>query len=218
MQCEHGRTEDDMHETTLFVERLATPVGEVLVVTDDEDRAWAVEWVDREARLRARLARHCGDARVPLLPTAVRSRAHAALAAYFEGDTNPLDAVEVIAAGTPFQRAVWDALRALPPGRPCSYGALAARLGRPSAVRAVAQANAANPIAIVVPCHRVIGADRSLTGYAGGLPRKRWLLEHEAHARAAVRREACGPWTAAPLAARPVGARRQPSVAPMSAT
>ncbi len=82
--------------------------------------------------------------------------------------------------GTPFQKQVWKALADVPFGETTTYGALAARLGKPpGASRAVGAANGANPLAIVVPCHRVIGADGSLTGYAGGLERKRWLLEHE---------------------------------------
>ena len=82
-------------------------------------------------------------------------------------------------AAPPFQREVWAALRAIPVGATTSYGRLAAAIGRPKAVRAVGLANGSNPIGIVVPCHRVIGADASLTGYGGGLERKRWLLEHE---------------------------------------
>ena len=82
-------------------------------------------------------------------------------------------------AGTPFQRAVWAALRAIPVGATTTYGAIAAALGKPGASRAVGMANGSNPVAIVVPCHRVVGANASLTGFGGGLPRKRWLLEHE---------------------------------------
>ena len=85
----------------------------------------------------------------------------------------------VVTAGTPFQRAVWAALRQIPVGTTLSYGALAERIGRKAAVRAVGAANGANPVAVVVPCHRVIGADGSLSGYGGGLERKRWLLAHE---------------------------------------
>ena len=81
--------------------------------------------------------------------------------------------------GTDFQRSVWDALRTIPAGETLSYAALAERVGRPTAVRAVGLANGTNPIAVIVPCHRVIGSDSSLTGYGGGLDRKRWLLEHE---------------------------------------
>lgn len=92
--------------------------------------------------------------------------------------------------GTSFQREVWAALRSIPAGTTLSYGALAAQLDRPAAVRAVGLANGSNPICVVVPCHRVIGADGSLTGYGGGLPRKRWLLEHEGIRISGLRRAA----------------------------
>jgi methylated-DNA-[protein]-cysteine S-methyltransferase len=105
--------------------------------------------------------------------------AHAALRAYFDGDLTAIDALPVALGGTDFQRQVWTALRAIAPGTTTSYRALATRLGRPLAMRATGLANGANPISIVLPCHRVIGSDGSLTGYGGGLPRKRWLLEHE---------------------------------------
>ena len=107
-------------------------------------------------------------------------RARPALSAYLDGDIGALDAVAVALGGTDFQREVWAALRAIPPGETRAYGALAAALGRPTATRAVAAANGQNPVSLIVPCHRVIGADGSLTGYAWGLARKRWLLEHEA--------------------------------------
>ena len=102
-----------------------------------------------------------------------------ALRRYFAGDFDALDAVEVDTGGTPFQQEVWRALRRIPAGSTWSYARLASEIGRPSATRAVAAANGANPVSIVVPCHRVIGSDGSLTGYGGGLPRKRWLLVHE---------------------------------------
>jgi methylated-DNA-[protein]-cysteine S-methyltransferase len=98
---------------------------------------------------------------------------------YLDGDLDALAALEVEPGGTPFQRQVWAALRRIPVGTTISYGELARTVGNPRAVRAVARANALNPIAIVIPCHRVIGSDGKLTGYAGGLPRKQWLLEHE---------------------------------------
>ena len=107
------------------------------------------------------------------------STAARALLAYFEGDLNAVDELPTETNGTAFQRAVWTALRKIPAGRTVSYGALAAQIGNHKAVRAVGLANGANPIAIVVPCHRVIGANASLTGYGGGLHRKRWLLAHE---------------------------------------
>jgi methylated-DNA-[protein]-cysteine S-methyltransferase len=103
----------------------------------------------------------------------------AALKAYLDGELDALDTLEIDPGGTPFQREVWRALRRVRPGRTISYGELAARIGRPTAVRAVARANALNPISLVIPCHRVIGKDGELCGYAGGLARKAWLLAHE---------------------------------------
>jgi methylated-DNA-[protein]-cysteine S-methyltransferase len=101
------------------------------------------------------------------------------LEAYFGGEIDALEEIPVEPAGTPFQRLVWSALRKIAPGTTSSYGQLAATIGRPGAARAVGLANGSNPIGLVIPCHRVIGADGSLTGYAGGLHRKRWLLAHE---------------------------------------
>jgi methylated-DNA-[protein]-cysteine S-methyltransferase len=98
---------------------------------------------------------------------------------YFAGDLAALDEAPVELNGTPFQRRVWTALRSIPPGSTLSYSELARRVGALSAVRAVGAANGANPVALVVPCHRVIGANGTLVGYGGGLPRKRWLLAHE---------------------------------------
>jgi methylated-DNA-[protein]-cysteine S-methyltransferase len=98
---------------------------------------------------------------------------------YFRGDTAVLDAIPVELNGTPFQKNVWKALRRIPCGATISYGELAKRIGEPAAVRAVGTANGANPVAVIVPCHRVIGSNGKLTGYGGGLDRKQWLLEHE---------------------------------------
>jgi methylated-DNA-[protein]-cysteine S-methyltransferase len=105
--------------------------------------------------------------------------AAAALHRYFAGELGALDGIEVETGGTPFQQLVWTTLRRIPAGSTWSYARLAREIGRPSATRAVAAANGANPVSIVIPCHRVIGSDGSLTGYGGGLPRKRWLLAHE---------------------------------------
>ncbi len=109
------------------------------------------------------------------------------LRSYFDGDLGALADIEWRTGGTPFQRRVWQGLTTIRPGETASYGGLAARLKCPRAVRAVGAANGANPISVVVPCHRVIGADGSLTGYGGGLERKKWLLRHEG---AAVREAA----------------------------
>lgn len=98
---------------------------------------------------------------------------------YFDGEIAALDTLQVELNGTPFQKNVWQALRRIPPGATISYSELARRVGEPSAVRAVGTANGANPVAVIVPCHRVIGSNGSLTGYGGGLDRKQWLLVHE---------------------------------------
>ncbi|HEY7307673.1 MAG TPA: methylated-DNA--[protein]-cysteine S-methyltransferase, partial [Bryobacteraceae bacterium] len=102
-----------------------------------------------------------------------------AIARYFRGELNAIDRLPVETAGTGFQREVWGALREIKCGTTVSYAQLAMQIGRPTAVRAVGLANGSNPVGIVVPCHRVIGSDGSLTGYGGGIDRKRWLLEHE---------------------------------------
>jgi methylated-DNA-[protein]-cysteine S-methyltransferase len=107
--------------------------------------------------------------------------------AYLDGDLESLTAVGTDSKGTEFEERVWSCLRTLKPGTTASYGELAARLGRPGAARAVGRANSQNPVALVVPCHRVVGGDGSLTGYAGGLERKKWLLTHEGCRRADLR-------------------------------
>ncbi|MWL74189.1 methylated-DNA--[protein]-cysteine S-methyltransferase, partial [Escherichia coli] len=103
------------------------------------------------------------------------------LTAWFEGELSIIDDLPTATAGTPFQREVWKALRQIPCGQVMHYGQLAALLGRPGAARAVGAANGSNPVSIVVPCHRVIGRNGTLTGYAGGVQRKEWLLRHEGY-------------------------------------
>ena len=161
------------------IERLDTPTGSILIVTDDDGRLRAVDWEDHEDRLRQLLRRQYGADAVRFQAARRASAASRSLRAYFEGDTGCLAGLGVATNGTAFQRTVWDALRQIPPGRTVSYGALAARIGRPGAMRAVGLANGANLVSIVVPCHRVIGANGTLTGFGGGLERKRWLLAHE---------------------------------------
>jgi methylated-DNA-[protein]-cysteine S-methyltransferase len=173
------------------LERMPTPCGELLLATDDEGALRALDWSDHEVRVRQLLRLQYPKHTVQWVSAPERaSDARSALKAYLSGDLDAIDAIAVGMGGTPFQREVWSALRKIPVGETVSYGELALRLNRPCAVRAVGMANGANPISIVVPCHRVIGADGSLTGYGAGLPRKRWLLEHEgvqltAHRRAA---------------------------------
>jgi|SRR5882757_4659829 len=161
----------------LTIDRLNTPLGTLLLVSDVDARVHALEFADHEARMLRLMKAHYGETAVA--PGTAPSTVRRALEAYFGGDISAIDDVAVTTGGTPFQRTVWAALRRIRAGTTTSYGALATAIGRPSAMRAVGLANGANPIAIIVPCHRVIGADRSLTGYGGGLPRKRWLLEHE---------------------------------------
>lgn len=173
------------------LERVPTPCGELSIATDADGALRALDWVDHEWRMRQLLKQQYSRDDVQLTAAArAISDASRVLGSYFAGDLRAIEALVVRTGGTPFQREVWAALRTIPAGQTISYGALAKRLNRPSAVRAVGMANGANPISIVVPCHRVIGADGSLTGYGGGLPRKRWLLEHEGVRLAAFQRAA----------------------------
>jgi O-6-methylguanine DNA methyltransferase len=165
-----GGTDMALQET-----RLPSPCGELVVVTRD-GRLVGLGFADGDAPLRRSLARRFGTAPVAgAAPKAVTR----ALDAYFGGEITALDALDVDTGGTPFQQRVWRALRRIPAGRTVAYRDLARTIGAPDAVRAVGAANGANPIGIVVPCHRVIAADGALQGYAYGLERKRWLLRHE---------------------------------------
>jgi methylated-DNA-[protein]-cysteine S-methyltransferase len=163
----------------LLTETLLTPIGKLVIISDESGCLRATDWADYDDRMRHLLARHYGADNVTLVPAARSSGPAPAIAAYFEGDLHAIDFLPTATEGTPFQKRVWQALREIRSGQTLTYGALARRLGTPAAVRAVGLANGANPIGIVVPCHRVIGADGSLTGYGGGLERKRWLLNHE---------------------------------------
>ena len=162
---------------TLILERLPTPVGEAILVADAQGALRAFDWTSHEARLRLLLRRQNPPT------TLIEGRAPAAIRravdAYFAGDLTALGAIPWRTGGTDFQRSVWTALCAIPVGETVTYKQLAERIGRPSAVRAVGLANGANPVGVVVPCHRVIGSSGGLTGYGGGLERKRWLLTHE---------------------------------------
>jgi O-6-methylguanine DNA methyltransferase len=161
----------------LAIDRLGTPIGTLLLVSDEDGRVRALDFGDCEARMLRLLKAHYGDTTLASAPAPAAVRR--ALDAYFAFDLTAIDDIPVATGGTPFQRTVWAALRRIPAGITTSYGAVAAIIGRPSAMRAVGLAVGSNPVAVIVPCHRVIGADHSLAGYAGGLPRKRWLLEHE---------------------------------------
>ncbi len=161
----------------LWLDRVPSPIG-TLLLAHDGAALRALDFHDYEPRMRRLFETQYGE--VELIAAPGRSAFADALQGYFDGDLAALDDIEVETAGTPFQREVWAALRTIPAATTTSYGRLAAEIGRPGASRAVGLANGQNPIAIVVPCHRVIGADGSLTGFGGGLPRKQWLLAHEA--------------------------------------
>ena len=161
----------------LTLARYQAPAFELLLVTDGDGVLRALDFCDFEERMHRLLARHYGA--FTLVPGDSPAAVTAALDAYFGGDLTALDTLQVATAGTPFQKSVWAALRRIPAGATQGYGALAAALGKPGAARAVGLANGSNPIGIVVPCHRVIGASGTLTGYAGGVERKAWLLRHE---------------------------------------
>lgn len=158
----------------LALDRLDSVLGTLLVVAEGR-RLCALDYA--EERMTLLLKRRYGEYRLSEAadPNGFSSR----LRAYCDGDMRAIETIPVSLGGTDFQQQVWTALRAIPPGRVLSYGQLAAQLGRPAACRAVGMSNALNPIAIVVPCHRLLGVNGSLTGYAGGLERKRYLLGHE---------------------------------------
>jgi methylated-DNA-[protein]-cysteine S-methyltransferase len=160
----------------LTIDRIGSPIGTVLIVCDDKALC-ALEFGDSDDRMTGSLRRRYGNFKLRSTdnPLGVSARLHA----YFAGDLGAIDEVRVDNGGTPFQEKVWAALRAIPPGTTMTYGGLAARLGAPKANRAVGAANGQNPNSIVVPCHRLVGADGTLTGYGGGIERKRWLIEHE---------------------------------------
>lgn len=162
-----------------LVDTLPSPIGRMLVVSDSERRLRALNWEDRQDRMERDLARTYGRTGVHLERGAAPEPIRRALERYFAGKLQAIDEIDVETGGTPFQSNVWRALRKIPVGTTLSYGRMAHRLKCPLAVRAVGFANGSNPISLVIPCHRLIGADGSLTGYGGGLERKRWLLDHE---------------------------------------
>lgn len=171
----------------LLTGRLPSPLGTMLLAWDDERRLRALDFQDSEERFERLLKRYHQTGPGRRTPDRPPAEIGDRLAAYFAGEVDVLDSIPVATGGTPFQREIWEALRAIPSGETTTYGRLAAQIGRPSACRAVGAANGANPVVIVVPCHRVIGSDSSLTGYGGGIERKRWLLAHEGRHRAVAK-------------------------------
>jgi methylated-DNA-[protein]-cysteine S-methyltransferase len=161
---------------TLFTAELGSPIGPLALAASPVGLCWVGFDADR-GRMRLELERRFGP--VVFQRQTDPAGAGSALHRYFEGDVRAIETIPVDIGGTPFQQQVWTTLRRIPAGRTWSYANMAAAIGRPTATRAVGAANGANPVGVVLPCHRVIGSNGSLTGYGGGLPRKVWLLRHE---------------------------------------
>jgi len=160
----------------LFLDQLKSPIGAIALISDGEALR-VLDFVDCEERMQRLLTLHYGTQ--PVVESRESLGIRRRVEAYFEGELLSLDSIAVSTEGTPFQKSVWAELRKIPAGTTASYGELAKRLGKPGASRAVGLANGSNPIAVVVPCHRVIGSNGALTGYGGGIERKQWLLKHE---------------------------------------
>jgi methylated-DNA-[protein]-cysteine S-methyltransferase len=162
--------------TQLWIDRIDFALGKILLVTDGE-KLCSVDFSGYETRLMTLLEKRY--ATIELVEQANPQGFSDRLRAYLNGEYEAIADIPVNTGGTAFQQTVWQMLRSIPPGQVMTYGELATRIGKPSASRAVGFANSLNPVSIVLPCHRVIGANASLTGYAGGLDTKRWLLHHE---------------------------------------
>ena len=167
-----------MHRPPLRLryDEVPSPIGKILVVLLDEHLA-ALDFEGYSDRLHRLLERRFGQYALSneRNPAGIR----VTIGDYFDGSLSALGKASLASYGSPFQERAWQALRTIPPGQCATYAEQAVKIGAPKAARAVGHANALNPIAIAIPCHRVIGTSRSLTGYAGGLDRKRWLLAHE---------------------------------------
>jgi methylated-DNA-[protein]-cysteine S-methyltransferase len=160
----------------LQLDSIDSPIGTILIVVDGEQMC-ALDFADCEQRMMTLLERRYGQ--IHLTQATNPCGFGSQVRSYLAGNYHCLDTIPVSTGGTAFQQQVWLALRTIAPGTTTTYGELAAKLGKPTAYRAVGRTNGLNPVGIVLPCHRVIGADASLTGYAGGLERKQWLLRHE---------------------------------------
>lgn len=158
---------------------IETPIGDLVVIADADGNLLMAEFADGRHRIERWLdARRRAEHAAPMTGK-VSIRIEAAFAAYFAGDLSAIDDIPIQLCGTAFQNEMWAALRDVRAGTTCGYGDFAVRLGRPNAARAIGHANGANPLCVVVPCHRLVGANGALVNYGGGLHRKRWLLDHE---------------------------------------
>lgn len=162
-----------------YENHLDTPLGKLTLWVTEQSILQYVGWSEFNEETLQQLKTYYGVKEIQIHSTPKKSLATQALQQYFAGTVSAIDHLSVAQFGTPFQQKVWQALRKIPVGTTTSYGELAIQIGNAKACRAVGMANNRNPIAIVVPCHRVIGKNNILTGYAGGLDRKQWLLDHE---------------------------------------
>jgi methylated-DNA-[protein]-cysteine S-methyltransferase len=160
----------------LFLDEVNSEIGTILIASDGE-KLCALDFADCRARMVKLLQKRFKF--IDFIKVVNPQGFSQCIQAYLEGNFYSLDQVPVSIHSTPFQQQVWLTLRTIPPGTVISYKELALGVGKPNAYRAVGMANSHNPIAIVLPCHRVVGTNAKLTGYAGGLKRKRWLLQHE---------------------------------------
>jgi methylated-DNA-[protein]-cysteine S-methyltransferase len=162
----------------LVFDELDTPLGRLVLVASERGELHVVGWLEQHGRIDRSLRRYT-ERGVALERARDPHGLSSALGAYFDGRLDAIAGLPIADVGSVFQRRVWRVLRTIPCGQTLSYGEVAQRIGQPRAVRAVGLANGANPVGVVVPCHRVIGANGTLTGYGGGIERKRWLLAHE---------------------------------------
>jgi len=162
-----------------LMDLIPTPIGSLMIAADMQGNLRVALFTEDEAVVSRQLHLHYGNTGFSAVQTRNPHGLSATISRYFAGELATIDTIPTATGGTPFQLDVWHQLRSIPCGTTFSYGELARRIGRPTAVRAVGAANGDNPIAVIVPCHRVVGSNGSLTGYGGGLERKRWLLDHE---------------------------------------
>jgi methylated-DNA-[protein]-cysteine S-methyltransferase len=160
----------------LLIDRVPSPMGMMLLISDRTSLC-ALDFADCEARMLGLLRKRYPAFK--LVETIDPLGFSTKIRAYLNGDLRSLERIPLNGGGTEFQQQVWQMLQTIPIGQTISYGELATKIGKPTAARAVGMANSLNPVEIVVPCHRVIGAKAQLTGYAGGIDRKQWLLQHE---------------------------------------
>lgn len=165
----------------LLEDKIATPLGPLWILCDEQFHLRAVEWEEHTVRMEQLLELHYRTEGYERVAASNPNGLSRQMKSYFEGDLSIIETLPSATAGTPFQREVWQALRTIPCGQVMHYGQLAEQLGRPGAARAVGAANGSNPVSVVVPCHRVIGRNGTMTGYAGGVQRKEWLLRHEGY-------------------------------------